>query len=272
MYRYHTSPMRAAITLWGGLSLAALFGFQEPEPDAAVREVRECMEKNVPARSTVQMVEFVAVDRVGGERVSRAKIYAKELDDGYRRMKLRFTRPEYQRNSELLVIETDASPDTFLYTPELRRPKRVTGTSGGGNLFGTDFSYEDFERWQGFNRPGQTRRDPDAEVAERPVYVLVTAPSDAAASAYEKVVTFVDQQTCVTLKTDSYEPRGRLRKVFTADPASLMQEAEIWIATRLLMSDLVDGTHTRVLVEDLEVDRDLKDSLFSVGHMGRRRD
>jgi hypothetical protein len=264
--------MRTTVALWVGLSVGSLLGFQEVEADPAVREVRECMEGNVPSQTSVQTVEFVAVDRVGGERISRAKIYAKELDDGYRRMKLRWTKPEYQRNSELLIIETDGSPDTFLYTPELRRPKRITGTSGGGTLFGTDFSYEDFERWQGFNRPGQTKREPDSDVEGRPAYVLVTYPSDDAVSAYERVVTFVDKETCVTLRTDSYEPGETLRKVLAADPESLLQEGSIWIATKLQMKDLVDQTHTNVVVEDLEVDREVKDTLFSVGRMGRRRD
>ena len=235
------------------------------------------MEQNIPEKSSVQITEFTAVDRVGGERVSRAKIYAKSLDDGYRRLKLRFTRPDYQRNSELLIIETDGSPDVFLYTPDLRKSKRITGSSGGGSLFGTDFSYEDFELWQGFNQPGQTKRLPDSTVAGRPVYVLETRPSDEAESAYGRIVTFVDRQTCVTLKTDSYEPRtaspdGIIRKVLTADPESLLEEGGIWVATRLLMKDVVDETFTRVVVEDLEVDRDLKDLLFSIGRMGRRRD
>jgi hypothetical protein len=38
------------------------------------------------------------------------------------------------------------------------------------------------------------------------------------------------------------------------------------------MKDLVDQTHTNVVVEDLEVDREVQDTLFSVGRMGRRRD
>jgi hypothetical protein len=230
------------------------------------------MKRNIPPRSSAQTVEFTAVDRIGGEKASRAKIWGKRLEDGMRRLKLKFLAPPYLRSSELLLIETDGSPDAFLYTPELRRPKRITGSGGGGTLFGTDFSYEDFERWQLFNRPGLTERRPDATVEEQPVYVLWTRPADEANSQYEKIETYVHRETCVVLKSDSYEPGNRLRRVLSADPKSLLEEGGIWIATELVMRDVRDETHTRVVVEEIEVDQEVHDNVFAVGRMGRRGD
>jgi outer membrane lipoprotein-sorting protein len=242
------------------------------DTDPAAQKVLDCMERNLSAKSSGQFVEFVAVDRTGTEQSSRAKIYGKRLDDGFRRMKLRFSKPPYMRDSEFLVIETDRKPDAFLYTPDLRRSKRITGRGSGGGLFGTDFSAEDLERWQGFNRPGKTKREPDAEFEGRPVHVLSTYPEDEANSSYQKVTMFVDKETCVVLKTESYETETSLRKVLTANPRTLLREAGIWVATDLVMKDLRDETQTRVTVEDLEIAREIPDDLFMVGRMGRRSD
>jgi hypothetical protein len=257
--------------LWVGLCLGVVPAIGAADLDPAVEEVRVCMDRNLPAKSSVQTVELTAVDRAGGEQVSRVKIYGKRFDDGFRRVKLRFTKPVYLRDSEFLVVETEGSPHAFLYTTELRRAKRVTARGSGGTLFGTDFSSEDLERWQGFNRPGETKREPDSVLGDRPVYVLSTNPADEANSAYERVAMFVDKETCAPLKTEFYERGGRLRRVLTADPETLIREAGIWVVTELVIRDVRDETLTRVVVEDFEID-EVADKVFSLGRMGRRGD
>jgi hypothetical protein len=238
-----------------------------------VEEVTECVTNNKPETSSVQLVEFTAVDRIGGERTSRAKIKAKRFEaDQLSRLKLNFTKPLELRGSAFLAIERDeGSPDMFLCTPDLRKVKRVTGQGGGGKIFGTDFTYEDFVRWQGLNQPGASRRLPDAVQAGQPVWVLETTPAAEAESSYERVVFFIDQATCVALRVESYEKGDDPRKVLEADPEQLLEEGGVWFASELLMRDLRDATHTRVSVEDVEVDRDLKDSEFSLGKLCRRR-
>ena len=148
---------------------------QETVAGPGVEEVTNCIKSNVPKQSSVQLVEFTSYDRIGGERVSRAKIYAKKLEaDSTRRVLMRFTKPLEIRGSAFLAIEQDAgSPDMFLYTPEMRKVKRVTGQSGGGALFGTDFSYEDFARWQGLLAGQTARRVPPAN---SPPFTLAQRP------------------------------------------------------------------------------------------------
>ncbi len=99
---------------------------QEPAVDR-LAEVSACIERNIPRVSSEQVVEFIAVDRIGGERVSRAKIIAKRFDDGLRRLRMRFSKPTDMRGSALLMIETESGAnDMFLYSPELRKVKRVS--------------------------------------------------------------------------------------------------------------------------------------------------
>ena len=250
---------------------AASVSAQGAEADG-LAPVATCIESNIPRTSSEQVIEFTTVDRIGGQRVSRAKIIAKRFEDGKRRLLLRFTKPIEMRGSALLIIETErGANDMFLYSPELRKVKRVTSDSSGGSLFGTDFTYEDFERWQLLNKPGRRARLPDATVAERAVYVMETLPDTGAGSSYEKVISYIDRDTCVVLKTESFENGKRLRKVLTASPASVIEQSGIHVASEIRMEDVRDETHTDVIVEDLEVDHEISDSEFTISRLTRRR-
>jgi hypothetical protein len=212
------------------------------------------------------------VNRVGSERVSRAKIMAKRLDDGLRRLLLRFTRPLDMRGSALLLVETEAGAnDAFLYSPELRKVKRMTAEGVAGTLFGTDFSGEDFDTWQLPDKRGSHERLPDSRIGEREVYVLATRPDADSGSSYERIVSYIDRETCVVLKSESYEPGDRLRKVLSASPESIIEEGGIHVASELTMHDLRDETRTTVIVEDLVVDREMDDQEFTISRLPRHR-
>ena len=268
-----TGKMRIAFHLMAGL-LCLLLLPQGIAASGTVDEVTDCLEENTPKVSSVQIVEFTATDRIGGRRISRAKIYGKRFaGDGLRRVLTHINKPPEMRGSAVLMIEREeGSPDVFLYSTEMRNVKRITAHGAGGSLFGTDFSYEDFARWQRLNQPGQTVRLEDSVVAERPVYVVETTPADEAESSYTRVVSFIDRETCVVLKTESYEKPDQLRKVSTADPEHVINEGGVWVATKLVMRDVRDETHTDVTVEDIEIDRELRDGMFSISQLQRLKD
>jgi hypothetical protein len=224
--------------------------------------VRTCLERNVPKTTISFRAEFTKIDRVGGERTNRADVIGKKLDDGLRRVVLRFDRPPEMRGTAMLMIESATGPsDFYVYSPDERRVRRVSGRSNSG-LFGTDFSYDDFENWRTFQKHGKATRLPDAKVANRDVYVIQSEPAQDEQSSYERVVTSVDRETCVALEVDSFEPGGRLRKVLHADPAKVEAVGPLSVATALELEDVVDQTRTRVSLEEVKLDAPLADNRF----------
>jgi hypothetical protein len=223
---------------------------------------RACLEQNTPKTTLSFRAEFVKVDRLGGERKSRASVIGKKLDDGLRRVVLRFDRPPEVRGTAMLMIEgANAPSDFYVWTPDERRVRRIAGRSNSG-LFGTDFSYDDFENWRTFQKHGHAERLPDATVGERAVYVIESAPAAGEESSYEKVVTSVDKETCVVLKVDSFEPGGRLRKILRADPAKVQRVGAFSIAGALELEDVVDQTRTRVKLDEVKLDAPIADGRF----------
>ena len=241
------------------------------EPSTA-EEVLACMRGNLPDASMEQTVEFTSRDRTGYERVSRAQIRSKRLDDGLRRVVARFTRPLDVRGSEFLIIETpDAQNEMWVYSPELRNTKRLSARATMGSLFGTDFTYEDFERFQGMNRPGEHQRLEDSAIAGRPVFVIETRPAASARSTYSRIVSHIDQETCVTMRSESFqgnspEPRKRLE----CDPEQVRRSGDVWVAHDVVIRDLLDQTETRLLIEDLRVGIEIEDRCFMHSSLGRR--
>ncbi len=110
----------------------------------------------------------------------------------------------------------------------------------------------------------------EATLGDRKVSVvgLFVPPGDA---GYERIVSFIDVETCVPLKIDFYETGGRLRKVLTADPDSVGPEGPIRLAHSMRIRDLKSEVETEVLVEQVEIDADLSDRLFTPVQLERGR-
>ena len=258
------------VTRWVAACVCA--GALLPLPLAAlepVEPVTECMARNAPDKTILQTIEMRAKDRIGAERSIRGKVYWKRFDDGFSRVLAHFSEPLDINGTRLLLIGKADRNDMFLYMPAVRKVRRINSQSIKGNIFGTDFSYEDFERLQGMAGRISSERLADAELDGRAVYVLATKPPPDSGSAYERAISYVDSETCVPIKVELFERGDRLRKVLTADPGKVKREGEIWVPHELVMRDLRDDTETRLLVEDIEVGAEIPDRTFSLTKLER---
>jgi outer membrane lipoprotein-sorting protein len=252
-----------APSLRGSLLVLLLYWLALPASAATgVDEVRDCLEANLPERSSQQSVTFVAYDRTGSSTVSKAEILWRKFDEGSRAV-LRFSEPADLRGSALLLIEKDDSADMFMYLPELRKVRRVNKRSVSGSVLGTDFSYEDFERLQGMASDTELERREDDDLDGRPVFVVEARPARGDDSEYEKVVSYVDRETCVPLRTEMYEKQERLSKVLVTSRDRIEHHASSWVPRWVRMDDLVDGTYTELTIDSIELEKEIPEAAFS---------
>jgi len=253
--------MRSRIAAFALVSLYALSALGAPETP---EEIEQCISDNLPRKSTIQTVVFSSTDRVGAVTESRSKLYWQLFDDGLSKVMMRFIKPLDLRGAGVLMIEKKGrSPDTMLYLPAVRKVRRVSSRAAASSLFGTDFSYEDFQRLMGMSSDAAKAREADSEIDGRAVYVIVAKPGEKSASAYERVVTFVDKQTCVPLMTESFEAGDRLRKRLVADASQITPEKNHWVARKQTITDLRDETKTEFLIEEVELDGKIHRKFFS---------
>ncbi len=250
--------------------LALAIGAPARAAPQTAEEIESCMRDNLPRKSSVLILRFRTTDRVGGVTSSRSRLFWKLYENGLSRIMLRFTDPTDQRGAGLLMIEQrDRRPDTFLYLPGLGKVRRVSSSAASSSLFGTDFSYEDFERLMGMSRDARRERLEDGTLHDRRVWVVAGYPGPEAKSAYERVVSWLDPETCVPLQSEAYEPGGKLRKRLVVDPGRVTREGESWVPRLQVMHDLRDETRTELVVEEIALDVKIHRKMFTERELER---
>lgn len=252
-------PIRALL-----LALCALLaaGAVHAAPETA-EEIDECVHSNVPDSTSDQRMRFRVTDRSGLVDESELRVQWKKFPDGYWRVLSRFERPHSVRGTALLMHEHDSGTDIFVYLPEFGMVRRINQRTMNGAVAGTNITYEDWERLQGLADDTELTRKPDQQVAGRPVYVIEGRPAHADDTSYTRIVSYVDQETCIVLRSEIYETGDRLRKVVTVPRESIERKQNYWIARRTTVVDPREGSRTEVVVVEIELDVPLSKALFS---------
>ncbi len=239
------------------LAAAPVQALDKPE------DIRACARKNFPATSSSQTFMLTTYGRDESKRSLHANAYWKRDKDGRAKVMLAVDQPDDLKGSSYLMLERDSRDDLYMYLPAARRTKRIMGNQTSDALWGTDFSYEDIKQVQGIFDTGKLKRDADGEVAGKPVYVLSFVPDKVEESAYKRLVSYIDKETCVALQTDFYEAGDAPRKRLTSDPKQIKQEGTRWVPTYFEMKDLRDSTRSELHIEKIEAEVDIPDRLFN---------
>lgn len=258
-------PRRAWLPLFA-LALAAAASAQEPK---TAEQIQACVEANMPKTSSVQSIALQAKDRLAAITESKATLYWKKAEDGRSRVLIQFSLPDDLRGASVLLLERKqpGERDMFMYLPELRSVKRITSRMVTGSMFGTDFSYEDFEMIEDYAKKPKGQRIADAQLDGETVWVLESRPAAGEMSGYTRILEYIDPETCVRLKTELFDANDRLRKVASSDRKTLAEVSGLHYAPKLTLRDLVKQTETELSIEKIEVGVDIPDRLFSQANL-----
>ncbi|MCP5056650.1 MAG: outer membrane lipoprotein-sorting protein [bacterium] len=256
---------------WLLILLSLLLG-SPTQAEEGLDALADCVRENFPEESSIQEVTLRTEDRGGSSRQLTAKIWWKRFKAKRSRVLIQVTSPEDVRGASVLLIERDDGTDLFLYSPELKKSRRINSHSVSGSLFGSDFTYEDFQQLQGLALAGATERLAPVELDGVVADAFVQKKAPEGGSAYEKVVTYVTQETCIPMKSEMFAPGGSLRKVMRADLDSTIERDGVRIPSRLSMEDVLEGSTTSLEVTSLEVDVKIKRRIFELATLGRSVD
>jgi hypothetical protein len=266
-------PLRRA-----GLALAIAYALFPAAPAPAeepktAEQIQSCIEANLPEKSSVQSIALRSKDRLAAITESKAVLRWKKSEDGRSRVLIEFSQPEDLRGAKVLMLERKqpGDRDMFMYLPELRSVKRITNRMVTGSMFGTDFSYEDFEMIEDYSRNREARRVADAQLDGGTAWVLESRPEPGQLSGYTRILEYIDPATCVRLKTDLFEANDRLRKVASSDRQTLRQVSGLHYAPTITMRDLVKQTETELAIEKIEVGVEIPDRVFSQTELTKGR-
>ncbi|HUP91043.1 MAG TPA: outer membrane lipoprotein-sorting protein [Solimonas sp.] len=249
------------------LSVALLLAATATAPawaatDPATDKILGCMRANIPKTLQIKEIELVATDRAGGERMLRGRLYGTNENDKLRAM-MKVSAPADLAGAAYLLREGQSLDEMYVYVPALNKVRRISGASVDGSLWGTDLSYADVKQVQNAFSGATTKLEGSAEIDKLPMHVLSFSPAAGEATRYNKIRAWVDKKTCVTVKVEFYEANA-VRKILSGSAKDQKQgEGGHWYVSDALMTDVKEGTKTRVKVVGLSTDKHLADRYFN---------
>lgn len=180
---------------------------------------------------------------------------------------LRFTAPDYLRDSSILLVERkDGTSDTWLYRPSDRRPRRISTSQKADSFFGSDFSFEDLEHhdWRRFD----LERISDSETQGRLAARVRAVPRGR--SAYSAMVAWIDAEDMALLRVDFYRGGGSLPvKSLRVPRESLSRRDGVFLPEEMIMKQIGREAETRVEFHRIEVDPEVSEKTFSMTRLER---
>jgi hypothetical protein len=176
---------------------------------------------------------------------------------------VRFTAPPDLAGAGFLQIQNRAGDDDrFLFLPELKRSRRISGALRSSSFMGTDFAFADLDR-RDFREAGLTSQ-PDAEVGKYVCYRVDIAPKRSD-SPYAKLEAWIRKDNFLPLKLQQYDHAGVLSKTFAAQEVRRIDGQ--WFVTKSRMLDHAHAHTTDLVIDAVAPLKTVSDDEFTVRNL-----
>jgi uncharacterized protein len=221
--------------------------------------------------SSISEASFKMISPTGQERVRQTfgatKLQANGIDN---RRVIRFRAPSDVRNTSTLVLEnTGKSDEIWVYLPALKKVRRLAANNTRSSFVGTDLSYGDLVGYRTGDWTHKLLRQ--EEVEGKPCHVVESKPRTpdiAADSGYSKRINWIARDNGVALRTEFYDPDGKLLK--TADNGDLkLVDPKLgkWQAMTVSVKNHQTGHKTLIQLTKFEAKTNVADDYFTTRYM-----
>lgn len=218
--------------------------------------------------------KFRLINGSGQERVreteGKTKLIAGTTDN--RRYVLFQSPPDVKGTKTLLVEHTGKDDDIWIYLPAMKKVRRLVSSNKKDSFVGTDFSYGDVighkvEDWKHVLLK-------EEKIDGRDCYVVESTPKKPEVgenTGYSKRVGWIDKESFVALKGESYDLGGKLYKRFKAADVKLVDEKnKKWQPMRLEAEDVQSGHRTVIEFSDYKANVGVGEDVFSQRNLERQ--
>jgi len=161
--------------------------------------------------------------------------------------------------------DPDRDDDKWLYLPAMKKVRRISGSSAKQeNFMGSDFTYDDMGGRNVDEDEHQLLKEEQRDGS--PCWVVESRPLEEDA-VYSKTVSWIRQDALVPVKVEFYDRMGKLLKTLVASDIS--RESGYWTTRKLEMTNHQRNHRTLILMEHIEYDIAMNESLFTVPSLER---
>lgn len=237
----------------------------EPTARAILDRAHELAQTTRKWNDRTQRLGLTIVDRRGGERHRDLVIHLKKYPEERQRTIVFFeSPPEVKGVGFLQWADPHGKDEQWLYLPELKRVRQISGGARRESFVGTDFSYEDLAiiaeiiDWSEQDAHAQLARDESLD--GRPCHVIELTPA-AKDLAYGKLLVWFSVDDLTILKLEMYDKSAQLAKVLRT--SDIRQVGAIPTAFHMEMQNVQSGSHTVADFTEIKYDSGVSDELFS---------
>ena len=234
-----------------------------PDPDAILAKVVEADPFGLAGAEI--SARIVVNEPNGSARTLAFEAKSRRQDASLGRSLLTFRAPADVAGMRFLQVQNKEGDDErYLYTPDLKRSRRVAASSRGDSFMGTDFSYADLDARE--LRTGKAKLEGEETVGKIPCWHLHVTPRSADA-VYGRLELWVREDSYVPLKWVIYDRTGKLQKTLVARELRRMDGR--WFVTMSRMTQHVTGRSTDLLLERVTPKNDIPSEAFSLRALER---
>jgi len=251
------------------VALLLLRGSIAGAADTAARQLldrlRQLSETSRKWSDRTQRLKIRIIDRRGGERKRDLVIYLKKSSEDRTRTIVFFESPPDVKGVGFLQwSDPHAKDEQWLYVPELKRVRQISGGAKKESFVGTDFSFNDLALigqitdWTESDAHAAMLRDEDVD--GKPCKVIEFTPGTKDLG-YGKVVIWVRVEDLVIVKYSMHDTAGRQEKVLTL--GDVRNVGQIPTPFTMEMKNIDSGSHTIVDFTEITYDAKLGDDMFT---------
>ena len=176
-----------------------------------------------------------------------------------------FLNPADDKGVAFLKIEhVDKADEMRMWLPAFKKVRRISSSKKGDSFMGSDLSYEDMTS-RALDENNYKRLENDM-IDGKECFVLEVVPNAEIKSTYSKHITWVEKETLIAIKEESYDLGGSLRKKkkFFFDSISGYD-----VINEIFVEDIQKNHTTKLTMDDIKVDSDIDESLFQEKNLKR---
>jgi len=202
-------------------------------------------------------------DKGGSERELSFSARSRRYDASFSKSVVRFTAPADLAGAGFLQIQKRTGDDErYLFLPELKRSRRISGNLRGNSFMGTDFSFADLDRRD--LRDSTAKRLPDETIGTFACFRIDATPSRSD-SPYSRLELWIRMDNALPLKMNMYDSSNALFKTFTAQ--EVRRVSGHWYVTKSKMVDHLHNHETQLVMDSVVFSDDIPEDEFTIRNL-----
>ncbi|MGZ6142380.1 MAG: outer membrane lipoprotein-sorting protein [Myxococcales bacterium] len=190
----------------------------------------------------------IMTDKHGSTSELRFTSSARRYDPPLSRTLVRFSAPADLAGAGFLQTQKrDGDDDRWLFLPELKRSRRISGSLRSSSFMGTEYSFADIDKRD--LRDGEASLAADETLAGKYPCWHAIVKTTRADSEYSRIELWVRKDNQLPVLLRMYDKAGELLKTLTAAEVRRIQGR--WYITRSLMENVREQHRTEWILEQV---------------------